>query len=72
MSRGRRHSPPNRSRPSLRLRSPAAASCRAVDDMFATNARLLGRTFEYDGNPHTFADYSQVRKRAWARDEGMA
>lgn len=24
------------------------------DDMFATNARLLGRSIEYDGNPHVF------------------
>jgi mRNA-decapping enzyme subunit 2 len=26
------------------------------EDMFATNARLIGRTIDYDGNPHVFAE----------------
>ena len=39
--------------------------------MFATNARLLGRTFEYDGNPHTFADNSQVRGAGTGRRRGV-
>jgi mRNA-decapping enzyme subunit 2 len=29
----------------------------SVEDMFASNERILGRAFTYDGNPHTFGDY---------------
>lgn len=28
-----------------------------VHDMFSANAKLTGRTYDYDGNPHTFGSY---------------
>lgn len=28
----------------------------SVEEMFAANAALVGRNFDYDGNPHSFAD----------------
>ena len=31
----------------------------SVEDMFASNERILGRAFTYDGNPHTFGDYDE-------------
>lgn len=39
-----------------------------VNDMFEANARLTGRTFDYDGNPHNFGD-SHPR---YTRFEGAA
>jgi len=39
----------------------------SVNDMFATNARLLGKVFVYDGNPHTFGDHRQRAVEASGR-----
>lgn len=30
----------------------------SVDEMFSVNEKLTGQTFEYDGNPHGFGNYS--------------
>lgn len=33
----------------------------SVEDMFKTNARILGVNFTYDGNPHTFGDFDKEK-----------
>jgi mRNA-decapping enzyme subunit 2 len=34
----------------------------SVEDMFRTNAEMLGLDFQYDGNPHTFGEASVMAK----------
>jgi mRNA-decapping enzyme subunit 2 len=48
----------------------AASKRWSTTEMFAANERLLGRAFEYDGNPHTFWDATRQQRELQARLQG--